>query len=326
MATLRVTKGYEFKPGVIPSVADYNAAATPSVELLEGIDREDMADKAIGPEQLADDVFIGLTEVSVFAADDSVPVYELSATVNGRVKGSTVARGLFSFGTRVTAFTSMNSDLITFYNGTDAVTMVVSRFVEQLLMQLTELTELSAADGMLVVDATAADGSKAKLVSIENVIEQGLPDLGVLGVYSNPTRITLDDKGRVTAISTSGAGTTYSTSDAHLVSLPASAGSVGAIIIPHGLGAKPRWATVSLVCTDAAGDAGYAQNDERDVRMVVFDDPAGDYNSGYVVGWDSNNITITQPDQVAKRVPHKTTGMMVAVDTTKWKARGFAML
>lgn len=324
MATLRVTKGYTFRNGVIPSIEDYNAAATPSVELDEGITRTDMADESIGPEQLADDVFSGLTEVSVFAADDSVPLYDLSGTVNGRVKGSTVARGVFSFGSRVTAFTNIGSDLITFYNGSDAVTMVMSRFIEQLLLQLTELTEPAGADGIVVVDASATAGSKARLVALENVINL-MPNVGTPGSYANPTSITVDEKGRVTSVVTSGAGKTYSTADAHMVALPASAGAAGAVSLPHGLSAKPRWATVSFVCTDAAGDAGYAQNDERDARFFVFDDTGPDYISSFVVGWDATNIVVTRPDSVGVRVPHKTTGVLTAPDLSKWKVRGFAI-
>jgi len=325
MATLRVTRGYTFQPGVIPDVDDYNAAATPSVELDEGITRDDMADKSVGPEQLADDVFSGLTEVSVFDSADSVPVYDLSGTVNGRVKGSTLARGVFSFGSRVTAFTNIGSDLITFHNGTDAVTMVMSRFVEQLLLQLTELTEPAGADGIVVVDASAAAGSKARLVALENVINL-MPDVGTSGTYSNPTSITVDAKGRVSSIVTSGAGKTYSTADAHLVALPASVGAAGAVSIPHALGSKPRWATVSVVCTDAGGDAGYALNDERDIRLFVFDDTGPDYMDQYVVGWDANNITVMEPDNVGVRIPHKTTGVLTAPTKTKWKLRGFAIL
>lgn len=319
--TVSVTRGKTMGAGEKWTPDDWNAAFLPTVNLAGGVGASDLADDCVTAAKLSPEVFNGLTVATALAVGDFLPFYDLSAGDNAKITVANAINGVFSLAPAAVAFTSYTADLITFHNGTAAAAMTPARFAEQLLAQAPALTAIDVADEVLVHDASAADGSQAARVTVANL----LPDVGTAGTVTGITGITTDAKGRVTGTSTTGAGQTYSTADGSLVALPTSAGSAGTVSIPHGLGAKPRFATISFVCTDAGGDAGYAQNTEKDARFIIFDDPAGDYNSGYVVGWDATNITVTQPDQVAKRVPHATTGAMTAVDTTKWKVRGFAM-
>lgn len=320
--TITITRGYTMAAGTAPSVDDWNAAFLPSATLSGGIDAADIADGAITFAKLNSNFILAGTVFTALAADDLLIAGDTSAGGNRVITVANALNGVFGLAaTAATSFVSYTADRITFYNGTTAVTMTPARFAEQLLAQAPELTTTDDADEVLVHDATAADGSQATRVTLANL----LPAKGTAGTYTGVTGITTDAKGRVTAVATTGTGQIYSTADGALVALPTAAGSAGTVSIPHGLGAKPRFASISFVCTDAGGDAGYAQNAERDDRFIIFDDPTGDYNSGYVVGWDATNITVTQPDQVAKRVPHATTGVMTAIDTTKWKVRGFAI-
>jgi len=319
--TLTLFRGKTMVAGDKWDVDDWNAAFLPSATLEGGVGGSDIADYAITTSKLNADVFNGMTLATALAVGDFLPFYDLSAAGNAKITVANALNGLFSLAPTGAAFTSYAADLLTWHNGTAAGTMPVARFAEQLIAQAPALASIDVADEVLVHDASAADGSQAVRVTVANL----LPDVGTAGTYTGITGITTDAKGRVTGTVTTGSGQIYSTADGSLVALPTAAGSAGTVSIPHGLGAKPRFASISVVCTDAGGDAGYAQNTEKDQRFIVFDDPAGDYNSGYVVGWDATNITVMQPDQVAKRVAHATTGVMTVVDTTKWKVRGFAI-
>lgn len=322
MLTLAITRGYTMTANVAPSVDDWNAAFLPNATLDGFVGGADISDDAISYNHLGAQVFNGLTTLAALAVGDKLPVYDLSATDNAAVTVAVLINGVFSLAaTAATAFTSYTADKFTLHNGTAAVTMSPAILAEQLVAQAPALTTVDVADEVLVHDASDTDGSRAKRVPIANI----LPAVGTPGTYTNVTGLTTDSSGRVTAVTTTGSGQIYSTADGSLVSLPTSAGSAGQIVIPHGLSAKPRFASVSLVCTDAGGNAGHVQNKEVEADAVVFDDPTGDYNSHYVVSWDATNIIVMQPDQVAIRIAHGTTGVMTAFDPTKWKARGFAI-
>ncbi len=319
--TISITRGFTMTEGYAPSVADWNAGFLPSVSIEGGVDSAEIADSAITFAKLNGSLILSGTTMTALAVGDLLLVGDLSASANRVITVANALNGVFSLAAAGTAFNSYAADLVTTHNGTTAAAMTVARFAEQLVAQAPALTAIDVADEVLVHDASAADGSQAARVTVANL----LPDVGTAGTYTGITGITTDAKGRVTGTTTTGSGQIYSTADGDLVALPTAAGSAGTKSIPHGLGAKPRFVSISFVCTDAGGDAGYAQNTEKDASFILFDDPSGDYNSGYVVGWDATNITVTQPAQVAKRVPDATSGAMTAVDTTKWKVRGFAI-
>ena len=128
----------------------------------------------------------------------------------------------------------------------------------------------------------------------------------LLGNGSNTvmrTTLDVDSKAEVTAKITA----TRFTSAAQTIT---SGGSTGAIA--HGLGAIPGVIYYRLICNDAGGDAGYAQNDE----IVISGHIAPRYNTALV---DATNITVRFSDQTnAFATGHKTTGAATALTNSKW--------
>lgn len=82
--------------------------------------------------------------------------------------------------------------------------------------------------------------------------------------------------------------------------------------VPHGFSARPEFYKVTLKCTDAGGDAGYAQNDEVDPMHYI----AG--VSVINVSSDATNINIAFAG-ASTRVLHKSTYTETTINTTKWK-------
>jgi hypothetical protein len=104
--------------------------------------------------------------------------------------------------------------------------------------------------------------------------------------------------------------------------------AAGALTLAHGLGAKPKLIQYFLVCTDAGGDAGYAQNDEvqMDLALASYLNSASAQQSGMGVKIDSTNITIRFSSTLGPSIPNATTGAFASIDITKWAlvVRAFA--
>lgn len=323
MATLRVTRGYTFVAGVVPEVDDYNAAAMPVVEFDEGVSAEDIADKAIGPVHLADDIFSGLTEVSSFATGDSLPLYDLSGAINGRVTGATLASGLFSFGAAATSFTGFATDLVTFHNGTAAVTMPVSRFVEQTIGQATELTATADEDTVLVSDASAAAGAKAVRVTLANL----LPDKITAKTYNGVKSMKLDAKGRVVElVEPSGSESTTTKKFAStLITIPTAGSSITPVA--HNLGAKPSIVFGWLVCTandkNYRLDSGDGTPDEIPLFNVIAS-AGGNFDGAQCFGASANKtyIELIRGNTATLQIYDRLTGAATPnLDEAKWKIR-----
>lgn len=93
--------------------------------------------------------------------------------------------------------------------------------------------------------------------------------------------------------------------------------TAGLLTLAHGLGAVPRHVTLWVVCTDAGGDAGYAQNDKVMVTVVSSSSAASRFNSVYV---DSTNVYVRFSDQTnAFIVANKSTGVAGALTDAKWQ-------
>jgi hypothetical protein len=91
--------------------------------------------------------------------------------------------------------------------------------------------------------------------------------------------------------------------------------SAGTLAVAHGLAAVPDFAFMSIVCTDAGGDNGYAQNDE----VVIGATGAGHTVHGAAVWLDSTNINIRfTNDSNVFHIPNKGTGVPADLDNTKW--------
>jgi hypothetical protein len=91
--------------------------------------------------------------------------------------------------------------------------------------------------------------------------------------------------------------------------------------IAHTLGVVPKIVRLVLVCNDAAGDAGYAQNDEVEIHGFASD--ASQIPICALNGLDATNVTITS-NSAAQMVLHKTTGTITAITETRWTYKAYS--
>lgn len=320
MLTLSITRGYTMQANVAPSVDDWNAAFLPNATLDGFVGASDISEDAISFNHLGAQVFNGLNTLAALAVGDKLPVYDLSATDNAAVTVAVLINGVFSLAaTAVTAFTSYTADKFTLHNGTAAVTMSPAILAEQLIAQAPALTTVDVADEVVLHDASDVDGSRAKRVTIGNI----LPAVGTSGVYNGVIGLDTDAVGRVTAVRTSGgSGARYDSPSS--VTLPTAAGWANGVDINTGLGARPGIVQGWLICTDAGGDAGWAQNDIIPMDWVVFDTTGSTYFNGrygLVPNGSAGVLRLFQPDNggTGARVQNKTTGDDAAITLTKWK-------
>ena len=89
----------------------------------------------------------------------------------------------------------------------------------------------------------------------------------------------------------------------------------------HGLSGKPQFVRWVVVCTSAAGEFGYAQNDEISV------DARGDADGGWAFsqGADATYVFYTKNSENAPHARKKTNGDGFNVDTAKWSLKCYAM-
>jgi hypothetical protein len=114
----------------------------------------------------------------------------------------------------------------------------------------------------------------------------------------------------------------YITPVASYQAIPAAGSSV---TFSHGLGVDPLTWDIGIICTDAGGDAGYAQNDYIPVGSILRSSLS---ESDLRVTAYSNSTTIglVRSDLVAGlAVNHKTTGVLTAIDESKWKVMARAI-
>jgi len=106
--------------------------------------------------------------------------------------------------------------------------------------------------------------------------------------------------------------------------IPAAA---GAVTVAHGLGAVPRFMQWVLVCTDAGGDLGYAQNDEVTLASVKV---AGGVPDSYVGTQEMKNATncvaVTSQGETSLRLLNKSTFANGAIAGGKWALKVYASL
>jgi len=317
-----IIPGAVFEDGVPVDIALLNAAARPTIVSEGGVGSGDLADFCVTAAKLNPNAINGMTAVTALAGDDKFAIYDASGAGNGCITVAAALNGILGLAPAVTAFTSYAADLVPGYGNSLAQAMTVARFAQQLLAQAPALTATDDADEVLVRDTSAADGSQASRATLANL----LPDKGTAGTYANPTSIQTDAKGRVVAVATNGQGRMTVTADGSLVALPTGIGSASAVNIPHGLGARPRFVWVTLVCTDAGGDAGYAQNEEVEKDQFTFSEPTSELGVHYCVRWNATNVVVMEPDNGGVLCPHGSTGASTTPTKTKWKLRAVAIL
>lgn len=120
-----------------------------------------------------------------------------------------------------------------------------------------------------------------------------------------------------------GIGSTFTSA---LVAIPAAAAAITPIA--HSMAGVPFHYEWYLVCNDAAGDAGFAQNDEVKLSSAFGRAGAADDRGPEFSEWaDATNLYLRRnSDGFTINVFHKTTGVPTdIVDETKWRLKCRAM-
>lgn len=315
--TVTVTLGYTPNAGVPMSVADFIALGLPNVSVTGAAGTADISDGAITWAKLSPTLLATPSLTTVLGDDDRVFFHDAStnsiAVMDIEVFGGQLIGNLASYG----SFQSYTADEIPFYRSVagDGGTMTPAVLAEQLIEQAPALTTTADEDLVLVVDASAVDSSRARQVTLANL----LPDKIAANTYVRPTSVKVDAKGRVMEILTTGQGQRTSAEvEAYQIAMPSAAGYANATSLAHGLTAKPKIVCVQLTCTDAGGDAGYAQNDVIGIDAVAFDTGASDYAPHYVVFAEAADIKVVAPSGTAY-IANKTTGADATFTPSKWK-------
>jgi hypothetical protein len=114
----------------------------------------------------------------------------------------------------------------------------------------------------------------------------------------------------------------YITPVANYQAIPAAGSSV---TFSHGLGVDPLTWDIGIICTDAAGNATYAENDYISVGSILRTDLSQSdlritsYSNATVIGMVRNNFIS------GIYVNGKTTGVLTAIDEAKWKVMARAI-
>lgn len=123
---------------------------------------------------------------------------------------------------------------------------------------------------------------------------------------------------------TSGWESQYETASGAYAAIPAMSDVVE---FSHGFSTIPSWVRFVLICTDAAGDATYAQNDEVDINQARYPDNDNEYWLGTYA--TSTKIGLARPDSMsAIQVIQKSgaqKGHYTNIDTSKWKVKAYAL-
>ena len=128
---------------------------------------------------------------------------------------------------------------------------------------------------------------------------------------------TIVDEGRAGAVKKFTSG---------LINIPAA----GAAITPvtHGLAARPDHYQWFLVCNDAAGEAGFAQNDEVALLSTFSFDSGADDRGPYFSQWvDATNLYLRRDSSAGGiiNIFDKTTGTATNITDSKWRLKCVAV-
>lgn len=113
----------------------------------------------------------------------------------------------------------------------------------------------------------------------------------------------------------------YVTAAADYLSIPAAG---AAVTFNHGLGVTPVQFSAGIICMDAGGDAGYAQNDFIPVGSILRSDlsesflTVTQYANSTLIGFVRNNV-------ITLAVNNKTSGVLTAITESKWKVMAYAI-
>lgn len=91
----------------------------------------------------------------------------------------------------------------------------------------------------------------------------------------------------------------------------------------HGFSVTPTKVWAMLICTDAAGNIGYAQNDTVAASQIMT---SGTAEVAFAFGANASNVYMLCHDIGALQTLNKSTGAVANMDNTKWKAIIYAEL
>jgi len=179
--------------------------------------------------------------------------------------------------------------------------ITIARFAESLINQAPLLVgDTGPSFGVLVTDPNAAPGTKAQLVDMDRL----LPPVIEAGTFS-PSSITVRRDGRISALS----GSSKSKSVSGLPIPPVVHGST--TIWTHGLEARPRFISVTMVCAIATGNsAGYVKGDEIDFTAFLIVTGA-DTGVPLVIERSISQIVVRAARITGYFLYHKTNGSVV---------------
>lgn len=200
-----VVRGYTMVAGVRPTVADWNAGFLPSVTITGSVEAGDLADYSVGFDTLATDLILDGTVTTAINLVDKLLYGDVSDNGNRVITFSNVLISVGTVATAVTAFTNLTTDQFLYWDAATGLPqkMGIARFLEQGLTQAPSLATTATGDSVLVLDADGTDGAQAKAVTLANL----LPDVVAATTVANPTSITVNAKGQVTAVTGTAGGT-----------------------------------------------------------------------------------------------------------------------
>lgn len=274
-----VIPGHVVLEGVEQTVDMLNALGRPNVVLEGFLGASDISPGSITFAALNANLILGGTVGDEVAFTDYVIFGDASAGTNKVMQLGTFYNALL--GTTTTTFGNIAIDTITYYDlGAGAPKrLTVANFLEQLVTQPADLVATANNDRVLVADVSEPDGSQAKSVELQHL----MPNVGSATTVTMPTRIAVDTKGRVTAISSSDA---YITSAEFPVTTAGSNSEV-----PHGQSSKPFMVRVVAVCKTTVG--GYAVDDEIDITGISADLGGSTDCPAYVVSANATEVTVS---------------------------------
>jgi hypothetical protein len=186
---------------------------------------------------------------------------------------------IYSVVSGVTSFSSL-ADKIVFLRTSDNTvrTMTINYAFGSAIESATEITGTAVEDYVPLVDFS--DGLFKKVL-LSNL----LPNIGVVaGTYTNPSSVTVNSKGQVTSISSSGSSTLLTavgTAAIPAVGVPA--------VISHGITGVPS--LVRVVLRALAVNNGYAIGDEVSIESAGWS-ASNTGLPGFAVCVDATNVTV----------------------------------
>lgn len=312
--SLNITRGYTMVAGARPDVDDWNAAFLPNFTFSGTVGAGDIDDDAVTFANLNPNFILGGTAIEDLDSLDKFLIGQAGTGDNRVITFQYLLRSIIRECTAALTFTDYNEDALVYWRHADDLPncIGIGRFAEQLIEQAPAATTSNQDWEVLVRRSTEADGTQAARMSLRNV----LPDVITAQTVNNPTQVVVDSKGRVTSISATEGTNRFTSAE---TALPTSAGAANQVDIAHGLGSIPAIVQCWLKCTDAAGDAGWAQNDIIALGSVLHDTGGSDVNTPYVVRVTATNVSLLKPAGSTITVPSKTDGTDQTFTASKWK-------